>query len=174
MQTTTGLKTSRKDIKMGVKHIWSVQSMVNNEHQPVLSIVRGLPGQGKSTFAKRYFPGVFHCENDMYHVIDGEYRFDDKQAKAGANWCCEMIEHALSHGCDAVVSNVFVSVNSIERYTKLAAKVGAKCVVYRMRTQYQNQHNVPANVLGHMKAGFADYPGEKMVDVNSVNEYCIE
>jgi adenylate kinase family enzyme len=39
-----------------------------------LIIIRGLPGSGKSTFAKSYFNGYIHLEADMYFVQpDGSY-----------------------------------------------------------------------------------------------------
>ena len=46
-----------------------------------LILVRGVPGSGKSTFAAKVFPGAFHVENDMFHVKDGEYRFDFNKQK---------------------------------------------------------------------------------------------
>ena len=38
-----------------------------------LYIVRGVPGSGKSTFAKTL--GGTHFETDNYFMIDGEYKF---------------------------------------------------------------------------------------------------
>ena len=37
-------------------------------------LLRGLPGAGKSTVAKRL--GGEHYEADMYFMQDGEYKFD--------------------------------------------------------------------------------------------------
>jgi len=39
-----------------------------------LILVRGLPGSGKSTFAKSL--GGVHIETDMFFIQDGEYKFD--------------------------------------------------------------------------------------------------
>jgi predicted kinase len=39
-----------------------------------LTIVRGLPGSGKSTYAKSL--NVFHIEADMFCMKDGKYEFD--------------------------------------------------------------------------------------------------
>ena len=42
--------------------------------EKVLYIVRGIPGSGKSTFAKSL--GGTHFEADMFFMKDGEYKFD--------------------------------------------------------------------------------------------------
>ena len=42
-------------------------------------LLRGLPGAGKSTVAKRL--GGEHYEADMYFMQDGEYKFDGAKLK---------------------------------------------------------------------------------------------
>ena len=34
--------------------------------RPTFLMCIGLPGSGKSTFAKRYYPNILHLENDMF------------------------------------------------------------------------------------------------------------
>lgn len=41
-----------------------------------LTIIRCLPGSGKSTYAARNYPNTFHVETDMFHIHDGEYDFN--------------------------------------------------------------------------------------------------
>ena len=45
-----------------------------------LYLVRGVPGSGKSTFAKQL--GGTHFETDTYFMVDGEYKFDPSNSKA--------------------------------------------------------------------------------------------
>ena len=45
----------------------------------MLYIVRGVPGSGKTTYSKQL--GIFHVEADMFHMKDGEYRWDPKRVK---------------------------------------------------------------------------------------------
>lgn len=40
-----------------------------------LIVVRGLPGSGKTTFAKSF--GCFHVKNDCYHYHCGEYKLEE-------------------------------------------------------------------------------------------------
>lgn len=43
-----------------------------------LTLIRGLPGSGKTTLAKQL--GVLHVEADMYFMRDGRYQFEDGKA----------------------------------------------------------------------------------------------
>ena len=128
-----------------------------------LILVRGVPGSGKSTFAAKVFPGAFHVENDMFHVKDGEYRFDFNKQKDAVSWCMDMCDTALRNGMDVVVSNTFTKRRYIMAYVKLAAKYGADVSVYRMTGSFKNSHSVPASVFENMKKGFEDWSGEIFV-----------
>ena len=125
-----------------------------------LILCRGCPGSGKSTFVKTVFPGVFHVENDMWHMKDGEYRFNPKKQSMAISWCMDMVRTALENGMDVVVSNTFTKKGYVEAYKKVAEDFGAEFVVYRMHGDFENRHNVPADVLENMKSRFADWPGE--------------
>ncbi len=58
-----------------------------------LYIVRGVPGSGKSTFAKTL--GGTHFETDNYFMIDGEYKFDFTKIKEAHNWCQSEVSNAM-------------------------------------------------------------------------------
>ena len=128
-----------------------------------LILVRGVPGSGKSTFAAKVFPGAFHVENDMFHVKDGEYRFDFNKQKDAVSWCMDMCDTALRNGMDVVVSNTFTKRKYITAYVKLAAEHGADVSVYRMTGSFKNSQSVPAAVFENMKKNFEDWPGETVV-----------
>ena len=134
--------------------------------RPMLVIVRGTPGQGKSTYAEKVFvpQGFKHFENDQYFMKNGRYEFDLKKAKDAANWCFNSVAKELAAGNDVVVSNVFVTVKAVNRYKELAKKYNATFKVLRMTGNFKNVHDVPKNVLANMKANFEDYPGEELVD----------
>lgn len=128
-----------------------------------LILVRGVPGSGKSTFAAKVFSGAFHVENDMFHVKDGEYRFDFGRQKDAVSWCMNMCDTALGNGMDVVVSNTFTKRKYVAAYVKLAAGRGADISVYRMAGSFKNSHSVPAAVFENMKKNFEDWPGETVV-----------
>lgn len=128
-----------------------------------LILVRGVPGSGKSTFTAKVFSGTFHVENDMFHVKDGEYRFDFNRQKDAVSWCMDMCDTALRNGMDVVVSNTFTKRRYVMAYVKLAEKYGADVSIYRMMGSFKNSHSVPAAVFENMKKGFEDWSGEIFV-----------
>ena len=127
-----------------------------------LILVRGIPGSGKSTFAST-FKGVFHVENDMFHVKDGKYSFVGQRQKNAVSWCMDMCETALRNGMDVVVSNTFTKRKYVMAYADLAVKYGAELSVYRMAGSFENEHSVPAAVFESMKRGFENWFGETVV-----------
>ena len=59
--------------------------------EKVLYIVRGIPGSGKSTFAKTL--GGQHYEADMYFIDEeGNYKFDGTKIKDAHKWCQSFVE----------------------------------------------------------------------------------
>ena len=125
-----------------------------------LILCRGCPGSGKSTFVRTVFPDIFHVENDMWHMRDGEYKFNPKKQATAVSWCMDMTRMALANGMDVVVSNTFTKRGYVEAYKKIAEDFGAEFIVYRLHGEFENRHDVPANVLENMKNAFADWPGE--------------
>ena len=123
-------------------------------------LVRGCPGTGKTTFCSYAFPGMFHIENDMWHMHDGKYDFDVRNQNKAISWCLDMCRNALNQGMDVVVSNTFTKIGYIEAYKRIASEYEAEFKVFRMRGEYENIHHVPENVLKNMKEKFADWYGE--------------
>lgn len=137
-----------------------------------LTIIRGVPGAGKSTYAKTMYPTYAHFEADMYHInpTTGEYAFDPGKIKAAHNWCQRSVKASLEKGADTVVSNTFTQDWEIAPYVKMAKELGVSIVVVEMLTQYQNIHNVPEEAVNKMRARWHTF-GEiehLFEDVNAV------
>lgn len=121
----------------------------------MLYLIRGIPGSGKTTYAKQL--GIFHVEADMFHMKDGEYRWDPKRVKQAHDWCYRTVAAALDKGMDVVVSNTFTKVWELEKYLEFDP------VVYVCSGEYQNIHNVPEEVVQRMKDRWEDFEGETYV-----------
>lgn len=116
-----------------------------------LHIVRGLPGSGKSTFAKTL--NCLHLEADMFFNQNNVYRFNPKLLHLAHHWCLEKTKEALSHR-DVVVSNTFTTIKELKQYLELDADIK----IYEMTGAYGSIHNVPEETLSKMKARWQEVP----------------
>jgi len=127
---------------------------IAGDSAPVLTLVVGLPGSGKSTFAKTV-PNASHYEADMFFVDkNGNYNFDRTKLKQAHEWCQRMAEHDLLNGRNVVVSNTGLTKWEREAYYRIAESCGAKVRVKVMTGDYGNIHNVPAEALEMMRRRF--------------------
>lgn len=133
------------------------------ENRPKLTLIRGCPGSGKSTYAKNHYNCLI-LENDMFHRVNGEYMYDTDNMKNAMKWCFNMCECALANGMDVVVANTLTRKRFIQSYVDLALAYGADFEVLRCTADYGNTHNVPKYVLESMRNGFEDWPGEVIVN----------
>jgi predicted kinase len=123
-----------------------------------LTIVRGLPGSGKSTFAKSL--GCFHLESDMYFINDGQYEWSGNKVKSAHEFTAKIAEQICLTNADLVVSNTFTQSWEFQKYIDLAKKYNYNLVIHRFNSQYGNVHNVPKESLDKMKNRFEDFKGE--------------
>jgi len=128
--------------------------------EKVLYIVRGVPGSGKSTFAKSL--GGTHFETDKFFMVDGEYKFDGTKIKEAHKWCQDSVNTAmlLNHtsGLNSVivVSNTFTQEWEMEPYFQMANYFDYKVfsIVVENRHGGINQHGVPEDKIQIMKDRF--------------------
>jgi predicted kinase len=125
--------------------------------EKILYICRGIPGAGKSTFAKTL--GGQHYEADMFFIdpILGEYKFDGSKIKLAHEWCQNRVEGDMILNMNKiVVSNTFTQEWEMEPYFELAKKYGYKTfsIVVENRHGGVNQHGVPEDKLQIMKDRF--------------------
>ena len=121
----------------------------------ILYIVRGLPGSGKSTFAKSIAP--VHFEADMFFMNNGEYKFDFSKIKEAHQWCQESTQDAMVYGSPKVaVSNTFTQEWEMKPYYEMAEKYGyvVFSVIVENRHGGKNVHGVPEATLDNMRKRF--------------------
>jgi len=130
----------------------------------VLTLVRGLPGSGKSTFANLITNKFSICEADLFfYDKEGNYNFDGSKIRQAHNWCKEQVEIRMKDNeanpqfyPEIVVSNTFTQEWEMEEYFKLAEKYGYMVftIIVENRHGGVNQHGVPAEKLEQMKNRF--------------------
>jgi predicted kinase len=122
----------------------------------ILYIVRGIPGSGKSTFAKTLTEN--HVEADIYFLDDNSnYVFDITKIKDAHRWCQTIVEEWMESEQEKItVSNTFTQEWEMEVYFELSKKYGYKVftIVVENRHNGVNQHNVPEDKIQIMKDRF--------------------
>ncbi len=123
-------------------------------------ILRGLPGSGKSTFAKKLAMqhGFTHLEADAHFYVGGEYRFDPARAADAHALVARDALTAMLAGQRVVVANTHV------RLWEMAAIVGAATLAQKRFCfvecvgEFRNVHAVPSEVIEGMKIRWEALP----------------
>ena len=121
-----------------------------------LILIRGLPGSGKSTMARKMalaINGYVHLESDMYFIDHkGEYVFNPEKLKDAHRWCQESARVCLNSGDDVIVSNTFTQKWEMQPYIEMAAACGAVVEIQVARGDFENTHGVPPEAIERMRA----------------------
>lgn len=89
-----------------------------------ITLIRGLPGSGK-TYLARLLGGPVFSADDFFVGRDGVYRFDPARLPHAHATCQEGARAALSRGESPVVANTFTCRWEIQPYVKIAEAAGA-------------------------------------------------
>ncbi len=140
-------------------HTWwcSPRCFYGLAHTAPLLLIRGLPGSGKSTLArsnsvKARWP--VHLEADMAHMEHGKYNYVPEHAAWAHRWCLATTKYFLHSGHRVVVSNTFVTLESIQPYKEL----GFDVAIEEMKQVWGSTHNVPDSVIDHMRSRWQELP----------------
>lgn len=138
-----------------------------------LTLIRGLPGSGKSTYAQKML--VPHYEADQFFLMaDGKYVFDAKLLKVAHEWCFASAVRALRQGHDVVVSNTFTQLWELNKYLELRQVIPDLDIeIIEMKTQYGNIHDVPEDKLKQMADRWEDI-SEACIELQKLNVKKIE
>jgi predicted kinase len=130
----------------------------------ILTLVRGLPGSGKSTFANTITNKFSICEADkFFYDKEGNYNFDGSKLREAHKWCREQVEIRMKDNQineqfypHIVVSNTFTQQWEMDIYFGLANQYGYKVfsIIVENRHGGVNEHGVPTEKLEQMRNRF--------------------
>lgn len=122
----------------------------------MLVLVRGLPGSGKSTYARNLKDFELY-EADMFHIHRNVYKFESHNITNSHVWCLGMTMAALAKGKNVVISNTFTRLKELKPYIDIALQLDVGYEVVTMRGEYGSIHGVPESTMEAMRNRWEEY-----------------
>lgn len=123
-----------------------------------ITLIRGISGSGKSTFAEFISDGKYDIFSaDDYFMVDGEYKFDPSRLKLAHEDCKNKVEDAMKRNEYSIfVANTFTRKWEMDGYFELAEKYNYRIftVIVENRHGNKNVHNVPETSINGMRERF--------------------
>jgi len=129
----------------------------------VLIILRGLPGSGKTSFAKYMFSNNVFEADQYFYDSQGNYNFDATKLLDAHKNCQKQVEELMQmsettqYGQEIVVSNTSTTEKELQPYLDLAKLYGYKVVSLIVENRHGNSsvHDVPAETIEKMRDRFS-------------------
>jgi predicted kinase len=124
--------------------------------EKVLVIIRGIPGSGKTSFAKLISKAI--CSADDYYMDrNGNYNWSPDTIVKAHKWCQKKCDMFLKKGITPViVANTSTTKKELKPYYAIAEKYGYKVfsVIVENRHDGKNIHGVPEETIKRMTDKF--------------------
>jgi len=126
-----------------------------------LRILRGLPGSGKSTFARLYEDAIV-CSADDFFSRDGDYIFDADFLDTAHAACRAKARTAALTGAEIVIDNTNVRRADYAPYLQLAKNHDYTVLIHDLfdggcddeTLAERNTHHVPLATIRRMRAKY--------------------
>lgn len=140
---------------------------------PIVYIMRGIPGSGKSTLSKRIATstrgaseGLVCSTDDFFLDVDGKYVFNPAKLGEAHPWNLQRAEEAMKNAVSPVlIDNTNTQQWEAKPYYELAAKYGYRLLVAEPQTEWRrdvaqltqkNSHGVPEEAIKRMLGRWED------------------
>lgn len=133
---------------------------MQEEKDKTLVILRGLPGAGKSTFAKllsRDNDDIVCCADDYFTDEQGNYNWNPKELDKAHKQCQDKCKNLMENGEPLIIiSNTNVSLKGMQYYFDLAKEYGYRVTSTVIENRHGNKsiHNVPDTAIEKMRKSF--------------------
>lgn len=128
----------------------------------VVIILRGVPGNGKTTFAKLLeficdlsdLTFTLCCADEWFEDKQGNYNFNAEELSKAHMWCQNLFKTSLDGLVDViVVANTNVRAADVKLYRNLAIEADYRVFVLTIENWHEGTdiHNVPLEVKEKMK-----------------------
>lgn len=121
--------------------------------KPLLILIQGAPGAGKSTMAKK-LSSILHIpyfEADMWFSRNGKYQYIPSQIGKAHSWCFNKVKKTLENNKSVICSNTLTTDWEVEHYISLADMFGANYYIIRLLSDYGTIHGTPQEIVDKMK-----------------------
>ena len=127
---------------------------MNKTNEIILYALRGLPGSGKTSFAKSL--NLIFFEADQYFEKFNNNKYDYKLLKKAHQYCYQSVKQELENGRSVIVSNTMTSEEEVLEYHSLTKELNVKfiSVILENRHNGKSIHNVPISSIEKMKKRF--------------------
>lgn len=129
-----------------------------------IQLVRGLPGSGKSTFAKELFKDYLILEPDMLCIGDGVYDWNLIKERRNKTVVKVWVAALMGMGVDFVIPSVMPTDQEgslLEAVLKAAKERYVHVYIWDCKGTWKNRHDVPQSTLDGMRNAFVS--GEDIV-----------